>query len=72
MNDLQNASGADFDKTYAKAMVKDHKKDIKEFKKAGKDLNDPDLKAWAQKTSPTLEEHSRMAQEMENAVKGEK
>jgi len=72
IDDLQNASGADFDKTYAKDMVKDHKKDVKEFQKASKDLNDPDLKAWAQKTSATLEEHLRMAQDMENSVKNEK
>ena len=72
INDLQNASGADFDKTYARDMVKDHKRDVKDFQKAAKDVNDPELKAWAQKTSPTLEEHSRMAQDMENTVKGEK
>lgn len=72
IDDLQNASGADFDKTYAKDMVKDHKKDVREFQKASKDLNDPDLKAWAQKTSATLEEHLRLSQDMENSVKGEK
>jgi putative membrane protein len=72
MDDLQKASGADFDKTYAKNMVKDHKKDIKEFESMAKDAKDPELKAWAQKTLPILQEHLRMAEEMEAAVKNEK
>ncbi|SPE57086.1 hypothetical protein SBV1_2630002 [Verrucomicrobia bacterium] len=63
--DLQSVSGRDFDKAYAKDMVKDHKKDVKEFESAAKDLSDPDLRAWAQKTLPVLQEHLRMAQDME-------
>jgi len=63
--DLQSVSGRDFDKAYTKDMVKDHKKDVKEFESAAKDLSDPDLRAWAQKTLPVLQEHLRMAQDME-------
>jgi len=69
---LQKATGADFDKDFASRMVKDHKKDVKDFEDAAKDLKDPDLKAFAAKTLPTLQEHLRMAQEMEAAVKSEK
>jgi len=69
MNHLEKLSGADFDKHYASAMVKDHKKDVKEFKDAAEDLKDPELKAFAQKTTPTLEEHLRLAEEMDNTVK---
>jgi putative membrane protein len=69
LQDLQGVSGADFDKTYARDMVKDHKKDVKEFDSATKDLSDPDLRAWAQKTLPVLQEHLRMAQDMEASVK---
>jgi putative membrane protein len=72
VEDLQKAIGIDFDRTYAKAMVKDHKTDVKEFQKAANDLNDPDLKAFAQKTVGKLEEHLQMAEDMEAAVKGEK
>jgi putative membrane protein len=53
-------------------MVKDHKKDVKEFQTASKDLKDPELKAWAQKTLPILQEHLQMAEQMEGAVKNEK
>ena len=67
--DLQKANGADFDRAYAKAMLKDHKTDVKEFRDAAKDLKDPDLKAFAQKTLPVLEEHLRMAEQLEQNVK---
>jgi len=69
---LTKATGKDFDKAYASDMVKDHKKDVKEFEDASKDLKDPDLKAFADKTLPTLQEHLRMAQDMESTVKSEK
>jgi len=69
MERLEKASGADFDRMYAADMVKDHKKDLKEFRSAAQNSTDPDVKNWAQKTIATLEEHSRMAQEMEATVK---
>ena len=72
MEHLQNLAGGEFDRAYASAMVKDHKTDLREFERAAKDLNDPDLRELAQKTLATLQQHLGMAQEMENAVKGEK
>lgn len=60
---LQKATGADFDKEYAKAMVKDHETDVKEFEKAAQSADDPDIKAFAQKTLPTLQEHLKMAEQ---------
>ena len=62
-------TGRDFDKEYAEYMVKDHKKDLKEFQDAAKDLSDPDLKAFAQKTAGVIEEHLRMAKDIQTAVK---
>jgi putative membrane protein len=69
MEKLQKANGAEFDREYAAAMVKDHRTDVKAFKDAGEDLKDPELKAFAQKTTPTLEEHLRMAEDMERNVR---
>jgi putative membrane protein len=69
---LQKETGTDFDKTYAHFMVRDHKEDVKEFEKAAKDLEDPDLKAFAQKTLPVLQQHLQLAEQMEAAVKKEK
>jgi len=71
MERLQKLNGAEFDKAYAAAMVKDHKKDVADFKDAAQDVKDPELKAFAQKTIPTLEEHLRMAENMDRTVRGE-
>jgi putative membrane protein len=70
MDRLQKLTGAEFDRAYAAAMVKDHKKDVKDFKDAAEDVKDPDLKAFAQKTIPALEEHLRRAEELERTVTG--
>jgi len=62
MTKLDKESGADFDKAYARAMVKDHKEDIDLFRKEASSGQNADLKAFAQRTLPTLEEHLRMAE----------
>ena len=72
IEDLQKTSGTDFDKDYAKQMVKDHKTDVKEFEKAAKNLKDPDLRAYAERTLPILQEHLQMAKHTEEIVKNER
>lgn len=42
-------------------MLSDHKKDVSEFEKQSTRGTDPDLKAFAAKTLPTLQEHLQMA-----------
>ncbi len=69
---LQNAKGADFDKAYARDMVSDHKKDIREFERAAKDVSDPQLRAWIQQTLPVLEQHLTLAEQMEASVRNGK
>jgi len=56
---LTKVSPAEFDKVYIDTMVKDHQKDVAEFRRMSQELQDPDLRAWAAKTLPTLEEHLR-------------
>jgi putative membrane protein len=58
-------SGAEFDKEYMKLEVKGHESDVALFKKASKDLKDPDLKDFATKTLPAYEEHLKLAKETE-------
>jgi putative membrane protein len=72
MDKLQKLSGADFDKAYMDDMVKDHKKDVKEFQKQSKSAKDADVKGFAAKTLPTLQEHLQMAENAQKAAKGEK
>jgi putative membrane protein len=66
---LAKLNGAEFDKAYANEMVKDHKKDVADFKREAQRAKDPDLKAWADKTLPTLEDHLKQAQDMQAQVK---
>jgi len=58
---LSKLSGAAFDKAYMQDMVKDHDKDVAAFKHASTSAADADLKAWAAKTLPTLQEHQTQA-----------
>src|SRR5579872_4722539 len=56
--------GAEFDRAYMKAMVKDHEDDRQEFVKEAKEAKDDDVKAFAARTLPVIEEHLRMARDI--------
>ena len=58
---LSGMSGAEFDRAYMNMMVSDHNKDVAAFEKESTKGGDPDLKAFATKTLPTLKEHQQMA-----------
>lgn len=58
---LEGKSGSAFDKAFKKQMVDDHQDTIKLFEKEAKSGKDADLKAFAQKTLPTLKHHLDMA-----------
>ena len=60
---LAKLSGDAFDREFAKAMVQDHKKDIKEFEKEAKKSDDP-AAAFAKETLPTLHKHLETAQSL--------
>ena len=65
---LSKLSGAAFDRAYMQAMLADHRQDVPEFRKEANTGKDPDVKAFAAKTLPTLEEHLKMAQQTTTAV----
>lgn len=58
---LSKLSGDQFDKAYMREMVSDHEKDVAAFKKESTSAKDADLKNWAAKTLPTLEDHLKQA-----------
>src|SRR6185436_13995923 len=58
---LSSMTGAEFDREYSKMMLSDHNKDVSEFEKESTRGTDPDLKAFAAKTLPTLQQHLEMA-----------
>jgi len=69
---LSKLSGAAFDKAYMNHMVKDHVKDVSAFRKEAREGKDPEVKAWASETLPTLEEHLKMARDLSKKVTGMK
>jgi putative membrane protein len=67
---LSKMSGAAFDRAYMQEMVTDHRKDVSEFEKESKSGKDPDVKAFAAKTLPTLHEHMQMAESASRSAVG--
>ncbi len=61
---LQSLNGDQFDQAYLSNMVSDHAQAVSEFETASQSLSDPKLKKFADKTLPTLQKHSKMAQEL--------
>jgi putative membrane protein len=54
---LETLSGDAFDKTYVNDMIKDHEDNIRVFSKESSAGEDPDAKAYAAATLPTLQAH---------------
>ncbi len=67
---LSKLSGPEFDRAYMDAMVKDHEKDVANFSKAAKEVDDPDLQAFAARTVPILEEHLKIAKDINARLGG--
>ena len=65
---LAKLSGALFDRAYIQAMLVDHRKDVSEFRMEARSGKDADVKGWAAKTLPTLEEHLKLAQNTNRAA----
>ncbi|OZI63631.1 DUF4142 domain-containing protein [Bordetella genomosp. 11] len=66
---LSATSGETFDKMYVSRIgVAAHEDTVKLFKKAAAEAKDPDIKAWAAKTLPTLQHHLDMANALHQKV----
>ena len=63
------SADADFNHDFMQQMLKDHESAVKLFRTASADTTlDPDLRALAKKTLPTLEEHLADAQKLESKL----
>jgi len=68
IDNLGKKTGQEFDREFVRKVgINAHQKDIKLFEKASKDLKDPQLKAFAAKTLPTLQQHLAQAQKLPQA-----
>lgn len=68
-DELTRKAAKDFDKAYVDAMVKDHKNDIKLFEDGSKKLKDNELKAFVDRTLPTLRKHLTDVEALQKKVK---
>jgi putative membrane protein len=68
---LKSLSGREFDQAYARDMVMDHENTIIEFEAASRLLTDPELKAFAEQTLPTLRMHQQMVRKLNDQLAGQ-
>lgn len=68
ITDMEKKSGADFDRAFIEHAVKDHRKDISKFERASRDLNDSELKAFANETLPKLRAHLQEAERIAKSL----
>ena len=57
------------DKASMDAMVKDHEKDLAEFKEEASSGSDPDVKKFADDTAKMVQEHLDLAKEIQGKLK---
>jgi len=62
---MAKLSGSEFDHRFLREVgIKNHEEDIRKFEQESAKAKDADLRAWVDKTLPTLREHLAMAQKM--------
>jgi putative membrane protein len=61
---LSQLRGAEFDRAYVQQMAKDHEEAIAQFAAKAKKGHNPELKAYAAKLLPTLQEHLQLARDL--------
>jgi len=64
-----NYKGESFDRDYMKHMVEGHQKTADLLTKGTNEVKDANLKAFATKTLPVVQDHLKMAQDIEKGVK---
>ena len=67
---MSKLAGAEFDRMYSKSMLSDHMKDVAAFEKQSSKGTDNDIKAFANKTLPTLKEHLELAKALPGSPSG--
>lgn len=70
LDKLTKLSGEEFDREFAKAMLKSHQEAVALFENAAADgsIKDEDLRRWASQKLPTLKAHLAEAEKLVNQV----
>jgi putative membrane protein len=61
---LEGLSGQQFDQEYIRAMVRDHRQDLKEFKNEAQMAQDPNVKQAAQQGADVISQHLQMIEQI--------
>jgi putative membrane protein len=70
LQQLQAANGAEFDRLYVRQQVQAHQQAVDMFRNYSQSGDNPQLKQWAARTLPALQEHLQMAQKLQQATQG--
>jgi putative membrane protein len=70
LQQLQQASGAEFDRLYVRQQVMAHQQAVDMFRNYSQSGDTPQLKQWAAKTLPDLQQHLQMAQSLQQTTQG--
>ena len=65
---MRALKGSTFDANYIKHAVADHTDDVKEYQKDAKTVKDADLLAYVEKTTPIVEDHLKMAKDIQSKM----
>jgi putative membrane protein len=65
---LEKLSGSEFDQQYTKDMLEDHVADIKKYQKAAENIQEADVKQYAQDTLQHLQSHLEHAESAAKSV----
>jgi putative membrane protein len=65
---LERLEGAAFDRAYVDDQIRDHEKTIALFEREAKSGKDAELKAFAEKTLPTLKEHLSIVRDLKTKL----
>jgi putative membrane protein len=70
LQQLQGASGAEFDRLYIRQQISAHQQAVDLFSNYSRSGDNPLLKQWAAKTLPDLQEHLQLAQKLQQSTQG--
>jgi putative membrane protein len=64
MAKLESLSGSQFDNEYIRAMVKDHRQDLKDFKSEAETTQDPNVKQAVQQGETIVSQHLQLIEQI--------
>jgi putative membrane protein len=67
---LEKVSGNGFDRAYMRAMIRDHRQEVADFRAESKIAKSADVKQYASGTLPVLEDHLKLAQSTDKSIVG--